>query len=323
MAKVFISYAKADYIGSDGNIIPESPVAKIVEAFKDAGVPFWMDREGLGPGETFAERISRSILDCEVLLFISSATANASEWTLREISTAISNGKRIIPVRIDGSPYDRAVSFYLSSLQYIDWYDLGEKEALRRIVGNILHPGFDSTSGIEVGKLPRLTSIILYAALVVLTALYAVLTYLFLWAKTLQSSEVIGGLIGLTQEFTLLLSIYYVIRLLRRRHSTFILPLLLVGMCICAGGLALRIDLVYCAAALFTGWTGVFFSCLVRSPRRKSFFAQMSREQVMMKVNDPENLLIIYLIIKTIVVVVGHYFESFMNLAEFLLILRR
>ena len=42
-----------------------------------------------------------------------------------------------------------------------------------------------------------------------------------------------------------------------------------------------------------------------------------------MKVNDPENLLIIYLIIKTIVVVVGHYFESFMNLAEFLLILRR
>ena len=94
MAKVFISYAKADYIGSDGNIIPESPVAKIVEAFKDAGVPFWMDREGLGPGETFAERISRSILDCEVLLFISSATANASEWTLREISTAISNGKR-------------------------------------------------------------------------------------------------------------------------------------------------------------------------------------------------------------------------------------
>lgn len=323
MAKVFISYAKADYIGSDGNIIPESPVAKIVEAFKDAGVPFWMDREGLGPGETFAERISRSILDCEVLLFISSATANASEWTLREISTAISNGKRIIPVRIDGSPYDRAVSFYLSSLQYIDWYDLGEKEALRRILGNILHPGFDSTSGIEVGKLPRLTSITLYAALVVLTALYAVLTYLFLWAKTLQSSEVIGGLIGLTQEFTLLLSIYYVIRLLRRRHSTFILPLLLVGMCICAGGLTLRIDLVYCAAALFTGWTGVFFACLVRSPRRKSFFAQMSREQVMMKVNDPENLLIIYLIIKTIVVVVGHYFESFMNLAEFLLILRR
>ncbi len=234
MAKVFISYAKADYIGSDGNIIPESPVAKIVEAFKDAGVPFWMDREGLGPGETFAERISRSILDCEVLLFISSATANASEWTLREISTAISNGKRIIPVRIDGSPYDQAVSFYLSSLQYIDWYDLGEKEALRRIVGNILHPGFDSTSGIEVGKLPRLTSIILYAALVVLTALYAVLTYLFLWAKTLQSSEVIGGLIGLTQEFTLLLSIYYVIRLLRRRHSTFILPLSATEILLCA-----------------------------------------------------------------------------------------
>ena len=318
MAQVFISYAKKDYIAPDGGAIPGNFVDRVIDAFNRAGITYWLDREQLAGGETYAERIARNIKECDVFLFLSTEAANASEWTRREIGTAVTEGKRIIPVRLDNSPYDDAVNLYLSSIQYIDAKELGRKEALRRIVEQVKHPFADSTSGIEYGKLPRFTTITLYAALVVLTAIYALLTYLFLWSKTLQSSEVIGGIVGFVGETALLLSIYYVLRMLRKRHCVFLLPILLVGLMLCAAFLTNRPDLFICAGLLFLGWVALCLVGFFRTPTRKSFFAQMSKEQTLMKLNDPENLLLLYLAIKCAIVVVGHWFEGFMNLARFL-----
>ena len=318
MAQVFISYAKKDYIAPDGSAIPGNFVDKVIDAFNREGITYWLDREQLAGGETYAERIARNIKECDVFLFLSSEAANASEWTRRDIGTAVTQGKRIIPVRLDGSPYDDAVNLYLSSVQYVDWRELGEKEALRRIVEQVKHPFADSTSSIEYGKLPRLTTIVLYAALVVLTAIYALLTYLFLWSKTLQSSEVIGGLVGFVGETALLLSVYYVLRMLRKRHCVFLLPVLLVGLVLCAAFLTNRLDLFVCAGLLLLGWCALFLAGFVKTPARRSFFAQMSKEQTLMKVNDPENLLLLYLVFKCAIVVVGHWFEGFMNLARYL-----
>ena len=318
MAQVFISYAKKDYIAPDGGAIPGNFVDRVIDALNQAGITYWLDRERLAGGETYAERIARNIKECDVFLFLSTEAANASEWTRREIGTAVTLGKRIIPVRLDDSPYDDAVNLYLSSVQYVDAMELGRKEALRRIVEQVKHPFADSASSIEYGKLPRFTTITLYAALVVLTAIYALLTYLFLWSKTLQSSEVIGGIIGFIGEAALLLSIYYVLRMLRKRHCIFLLPVLVIGLMLCAALLTNRPDLFICSGLLFLGWAALALVGCFQTPTRKSFFAQMSKEQTLMKLNDPENLLILYLVIKCAIVVVGHWFEGFMNLARFL-----
>ena len=318
MAQVFISYAKKDYIAPDGNAIPGNYVDKIIDAFNAEGITYWLDREQLEGGDTYAARIARNIKECDIFLFLSTEAANASEWTRREIGTAVQLGKRIIPVRLDNSSYDDAVNLYLSSVQYIDWMELGQKEALNRIVAQVKHPYIDTTNGIEYGKLPRFTTGVLYAALLVLTGIYALLTYLFLWSKTLQSSEVIGGLIGFVGEIALLMSIYYVLRMLRKRHCVFLLPLLLVALMLGTAFLTNRIDLFICAGLLFLGWGAICLCGFVETPTRKSFFRQMSKEQTLMKINDPENLLLVYLLIKGAIVVVGHWFEGFMNLARFL-----
>ena len=318
MAKVFISYAKKDYIAADGSVVAGNCVEPVLEAFRREGITYWLDREQLSGGDTYAARITRNIKECDVFLFLSSAAANASEWTLREISTAVSLGKRILPVRLDSAPYDDAVRLYLSSLQYIDWGELGREKAVERIVAQVQHPSMDVENGLGYGKLPRFTSGILYAALLLLTAIYALLTYLFLWSKTLQSSEVIGGIVGFVGEAALLLSIYYVLRMLRMRRCIFLLPVLVIGLVLCASFLTNRFDLFLCSGLLILGW-GVLFLCgFVRSPSRKSFFAQMSREQTLMKLNDPENLLLVYLVVKCGIVVIGHWFEGFMNLARVL-----
>ena len=318
MAQVFISYAKKDYIAADGSAVPGNPIDSILEAFQREGISYWLDREQLSGGDTYAARITRNIKACDVFLFLSTEAANASEWTLREISSAISFGKRIIPVRLDDSAYDDAVSLYLSSVQYIDWVELGRDTALERIVAQVKHPFLDTDSGIDYGKLPRLTTVILYTALLVLTGIYALLTYLFLWSKTLQSSEVIGGIVGFVGETALLLSIYYVLRMLRKWRCIFLLPALLVGLLLCAAFLTNRTDLFICSALLAIGWGVLFLCAFVRSRTRESFFAQMSKEQTLMKLNDPENLLLVYLVVKCAIVVVGHWFEGFMNLARFL-----
>lgn len=318
MAKVFISYAKRDYIAPDGQVIPGSAVASILSAFQQEGIDYWIDREQLSGGDTYAARISRNIKECDYFLFLATEAANASPWTLREISAAIQFGKCIIPVRLDHSAYDEAVSLYLSSIQYIDWMELGEERALERIIDQIKRRFLDSANGIEFGKLPSVTTAVLYAALVVLTAIYALLTYLFLWSKTLQSSEVIGGIVGFVGEAALLLSVYYVLRMLRKRRCVFILPVLLVGLVLCAAFLTSRIDLFICAGLLFLGWSVILCFGFVKTPTRNSFFQQMSKEQTLLKLNDPENLLLVYLVVKCAIVVIGHWFEGFMNLARFL-----
>ena len=314
MAQVFVSYSKQDWFAPDGTPAPGNPVDRVLAALETAGISYWIDREGLSGGETFAKCIADGIKACDVFLFLSSAAANNSEWTLREISTAIKGGKRIIPVRLDHSDYGDAVSFYLSSVQYIDWVELGPDEALKRLTAAIESPAVDA-SGIEYGKLPGLTRVVLGAALVVLAGLYALLTYFFLWASTFQSSEVLGGLAGYVGEFALLMSAYYVLRLLRKRKSFFLIPLLVIGVVLAAGLLGRRVDFIVCGALLILGWLGVYLVCLYHTDRRASLFRQMSKEDILLRINDPENLILVYLALKAAVVVLGHFFDGLMDLS--------
>ena len=61
MAQVFISYAKKDYIAPDGSAVPGNFVDQVIDAFNREGITYWLDREQLGGGETYAERIARNI----------------------------------------------------------------------------------------------------------------------------------------------------------------------------------------------------------------------------------------------------------------------
>jgi hypothetical protein len=55
-----------------------------------------------------------------LVLFFSSAAANSSEWTEKEINVAIANHTPIIPIRLDKSQYSDSVRLDLTGLDYID-----------------------------------------------------------------------------------------------------------------------------------------------------------------------------------------------------------
>ena len=300
MAKVFISYSKRDDV-----------VDTVVKALNDNGISYWIDREGLDGGVTFAERISKNIKDCDVFLFLSTENANSSPWTLREISTAIDFGKTVLPVRFDHSPYADSVALYLSSVQYIDWLELGEEESLRRIVSRVKGEKSDSERRFEAPKLPVFTKVVLHVAILFLVFIYAALTYQFLWSRALRSSEYMGGLVGYVCEFGVLLSIYYLVRILRLRRCNFIFPLLLTAIVFLAGMVLEDADLMFSAVLLLGGWVGVIFVCFLG--RDRSFFKLMSKEHIFMKATDPENIIFVYLFIKVVILVLAHYFHISMK----------
>ena len=313
MAQVFISYSKKDYRGSDGKVIPGNSIDKVCKALKENGISYWIDQEGLDPGVTYAKIISSRIKECDVFLFLSSRKANASEWTLREISTAIEFKKKVLPVRLDHSHYADSVALYLSSVQYVDWQELGEKESLRRIVARIKDSGAKESRRVQAPTptLPTFTKVVLHVAILFLVFVYACLTYQFLWSRALRSSEIMGGLVGYVCEFGVLMSIYYLVRMMRLRRCTFAFTVLLVIIVFLSGMMLSDADVMFSAILLFIGWLGIFLVAFYG--KEHSFFKLMSKEQLMMKVTDPENIIFAYLFIKAVILVCAHYFNLSMK----------
>ena len=308
MAKVFISYSKQDYHGQGSKTVL---IDSILNTLSDNGVSYWIDRERLEPGATYAEIIAKNIKECDVFLFISTENANSSEWTLREISMAIDFGKTVLPVKLDDSKYADSVYLYLASIQYVDWNELGREESLRRIVSKL--KGGEPQSEVRQftkAKLPKLLSAVLHTALVFLTFMYAILSYQFLWATTLRSSEILGGLVGYVCELGILLSIYYIFRMLRLRRCVFVLPAVMVAGFILAGMLLIDEDILGCSYLLMHGWLFILFACIISGKKKDKFFRIMSREQLLLKVSDPENLILVYLAFKAFILVFSHYFMA-------------
>ena len=83
MAKVFISYSKRDYIGDNGQVIPNNVIDMILNVLTDNNISYWIDREGLDLGTTYAETISKKIKDCDTFLFIS--TKNSPDSLIRGV----------------------------------------------------------------------------------------------------------------------------------------------------------------------------------------------------------------------------------------------
>lgn len=132
---VFISYSRKDYVDESGNVIKGSIVEKIKNLLKDNGISYWFDEDGINSGDEFAHLIANSIKNSKVLIFVSSENSNKSEWTRKEIATAISYKKKIIPFKYDDAPYDDSINFYISDFDYIAYNN--EEKSFKRLVSSI------------------------------------------------------------------------------------------------------------------------------------------------------------------------------------------
>lgn len=133
---VFISYSRKDYVDENKNVIPGNVVSKIKDKLSEAGISYWFDEEGINHGDDFVDKIVTHIEQSDIFLYISSANANKSNWTCKEIASADEMKKHIIPIRIDKSKYNAKVLFRIADLDYIEYYT-NEEKALQELVDSI------------------------------------------------------------------------------------------------------------------------------------------------------------------------------------------
>lgn len=130
MSQIFISYASKDYFFVD----------RLREDLTRAGIPYWIDREGLSPGTRNWERaIRRAIAESKAVIWIVSPASYDSEYVSSEIAIAEMHELKIYPVFADGDNWLNCVELGKHKIQYVDMrhdkYQAGLTDLLKALKG--------------------------------------------------------------------------------------------------------------------------------------------------------------------------------------------
>lgn len=136
MSDVFISYSR-----HDKNLV--FPFVKSIE--QKIGTVCWIDLEGIESGSQFEDVIVSAIDASKVVLFMLSDHSLVSKWTKREVLYAEGEGKRIVPVVVDGKGLRKWFKFHFGNVDYVDIYNQEQKEKLYK----------DLVTWLGVGNFPK------------------------------------------------------------------------------------------------------------------------------------------------------------------------
>lgn len=106
-ADYFFSYSRKD----------ADFVKRIATDLKRAGADVWLDQLDIVPGSPWDDSIQNALNKAQGLIVILSQDSVKSTNVMDEVSYAISQGKKVVPLMIE----DCAVPFRLARLQYIDF----------------------------------------------------------------------------------------------------------------------------------------------------------------------------------------------------------
>ena len=122
---IFISYSRIDK-----NIV--FPFVKRIE--QELNTTCWIDFEGIEGGSQFEEVIVNAIDESKVVLFMLSDSSINSMWTRREVFYAEDEGKKIVPIVIDGKGLRKWFKFHFGNVDYIDIQD---EEQCDKLLNNL------------------------------------------------------------------------------------------------------------------------------------------------------------------------------------------
>lgn len=125
---IFISYSRRDI----------EAVKTIYEWLEKTGYRCWLDIDGMFSGVSYKEVIVDAIKRSKILLFMSSEHSNKSRNVVSEVSIAMEYGKKIIPVRLDMSPYADSIEYDIINHDYMVYdrsrIEESNREMLKKII---------------------------------------------------------------------------------------------------------------------------------------------------------------------------------------------
>lgn len=156
---VFISYSR-----DDKSIV--HPFTEYIS--KATSRNCWLDLKGIENSEEFEEVIMRAINGCQVVLFMLSDNSLKSKWTKREVYYAEGEGKRIVPVLVDGDKFRGWFKFHFGNVDFVKINSEEQKEKLmanlrtwlgvEKKEGNIKENTMSSQTTIGIGRIENSSS---------------------------------------------------------------------------------------------------------------------------------------------------------------------
>lgn len=140
MMKVFLSYSRND---SDF-------VLKLAGSLREKGVDIWLDQTDIPVGNRWDVEIEKALENCNTILVVLSPDSVNSQNVLDEVSYALEEGKRIIPVLYKKS----AIPFRLRRFQYTD-FTIDFDQAISRLLDNFDIPKSQSKPQPQVQTQPQ------------------------------------------------------------------------------------------------------------------------------------------------------------------------
>ena len=123
--RLFVSYSRSD----------KEKVMDFLQLIeRETGESCWMDLTGIESGSQFEETIIKAIDDSEIVLFMMSDNSVASPWTKREVYYAESEGKKIVPISLDGKGMRGWFKFHFA---HIDCIDSSSRDQVKKLISNI------------------------------------------------------------------------------------------------------------------------------------------------------------------------------------------
>lgn len=107
---VFISYSTKDVAVAN----------QVVSYLESRGYPCWIAPRNISSGGDYTDMINDAIRDCRALVLIMSSRSVQSQWVKKELATAVSFNRTIIPFRISSVQLTGGLQFLLNNVQWID-----------------------------------------------------------------------------------------------------------------------------------------------------------------------------------------------------------
>ena len=115
-----------------------SIVRQVYYLLSKAGYKCWMDVDEIAYGANFADAITIAVRSSKCFLFFSSEHSNQSKWAEKELIYARDAGLKILPIKLDDSPYSDRIRFEIGN---INWFEssLKKREDLEKFLDVVRH----------------------------------------------------------------------------------------------------------------------------------------------------------------------------------------
>lgn len=142
---VFLSYSR-----NDSNF-----VLRLAGSLREKGVKIWLDQTDIPTGNRWDTEIEKALANCHTILVVLSPDSTNSQNVLDEVSYALEEGKRIIPILFKKS----VIPFRLRRFQYTD-FTADFDDAIYKLLEHFELPKPKSKPQIQVNEAPKSASII-------------------------------------------------------------------------------------------------------------------------------------------------------------------